>query len=70
MKILLSNIKKDNWHRWFAWYPITCLDDDAGRVYLVWLQYINRRIITEKNYNTLYEITKYKFIEDEKTNGK
>jgi len=31
-----------NWHKWFAWYPITIGESD-GRKIKLWLEYVERR---------------------------
>jgi len=34
---------KENWHRWFAWYPITIATSDDRRMMKCWLETTYRR---------------------------
>lgn len=46
MKLQLSSPRvfdPYNWHTWFAWHPV--IVNNAGYVYLVWLEYIERKEI-------------------------
>ena len=37
--------KTIKWHKWFAWYPVRISDES-----LIWLQYVQRKRITESTY--------------------
>ena len=36
-----STLKKEKWHKWFAWYPVWIFRDDAK--YLTWFKFIMRK---------------------------
>jgi hypothetical protein len=45
------------WHRWFAWYPVRI----SGTTDAVWLEYVERRIISNGNpYDYQYYGTEYR----------
>lgn len=46
--------KYGNWHKWFAWYPVTISEKD-GKKQCVWLQMLERRWVDAKvQYKSLY----------------
>jgi len=52
MKYLHISPERD-WHKWFAWYPVTVIDrtdDNDWKEYTVWLDYIERQIDTANGY--------------------
>jgi len=38
---------KLNWHKWFAWFPVTVKQYADGSVKKVWLEYVMRKGFTE-----------------------
>jgi hypothetical protein len=42
--------RKEQWHRWFAWYPVVVGVTNEKRQTKVWLQYVMRKGIHWKNY--------------------
>lgn len=38
-----SDNKKREWHRWFAWYPLTIISDDRKSLETYWLETIYRK---------------------------
>ena len=51
MKVIVANtaararLTKSKWVKWFAWHPILLIDE--GHRYFIWLEYIERKTITE-----------------------
>lgn len=37
-----NKINKEQWHIWFAWYPVKIFDYDAERWQYVWLEKVLR----------------------------
>jgi hypothetical protein len=35
--------RKEQWHKWFAWYPVTVEITSEGRQIKAWLQHIMRK---------------------------
>lgn len=35
--------RPDNWHRWYAWYPVVVEETDGLQVF-VWLDVVERRL--------------------------
>lgn len=47
---LAKKLRRKDWHKWFAWRPIR-IDENT----VVWLQYIERRILCNVPYYRLTE---------------
>lgn len=37
-----KNELKQQWHRWFAWYPVVVGETVLGRKIKIWLEYVER----------------------------
>lgn len=40
------------WHKWYAWYPVI----DNSRHIFVWLEVVNRRMLSERSDNVYSKI--------------
>lgn len=40
--------RRNNWHRWFAWYPVIAGKTVDGKKIKVWWDYVERRRYTHK----------------------
>lgn len=62
MKIQITSPKvhdPNNWHTWFAWHPI--IVNDAGYVYLVWWENIERKRTEWDNREQTGYVYEYEF---------
>lgn len=55
--------RKQEWHKWFAWFPVTIDFTSEGRQIKVWLQYVMRKGVV---YGFDDEYCQYEYKEIEK----
>lgn len=58
--------KKERWHKWFAWHPVTVhIDKKTGQKYCVWLQTIERFGDWQSNYADSGWFWKYRELDND-----
>jgi hypothetical protein len=58
-----KNKPKEDWHKWFAWYPVV-VGKRSGRYVMVWFGYVERKSVYPYKFWDYREVKK----KDEKQN--